>query len=574
MIYLSAQPDSLYMKWQLEVQLFNFKELGIPADRIHVLIGFDPKKGLLPKFAELLQTHRDYATFFLYEDQRTDREYFPTIRPHIIKQHFLSYPELEDTCVFYHDADIIFRTLPDFETLCRPEDKCWYVSDTRSYINAEWIKQTGRVVLQEMCMAVGMDQRQVEQHSEHSGGAQYLMKGANYQYWHKVEVDSRKLYKHLSQQYDRYAALYAEQTGEEVADYKGVLPWCTDMWTVLWSAIALGHDVKIHSELDFCWPEDDLHRWEETKIFHNAGLDKEHAHEYFFKNDFKQLPPYHTSLDYVRKDKCTYRYIEAIMKSVEVFKTDLSDVTFLIPVRIDSEDRLNNLKTITRYLHKYFRTNIMILEADSVSKVDLSLLPETVQHLFVQDDQFWFHRTKYNNEMIRRCNTPFIALYDTDVIIDHTQLTEAIALLRSGACHIVSPYDGTFAAVSDAGQKKLFMEQLDIKILANEAIPRRIRFHKSWGGAILINKQAFVECGMENEAFYKWGPEDMERIRRMEILGYRFARIKGPLYHIDHVILHNSEYSSYDDYYELMQLQLDIISMNKEQLEEHIKSWS
>ncbi|ASZ12512.1 hypothetical protein KTO58_12005 [Chitinophaga pendula] len=574
MIYLSAQPDSLYMKWQLEVQLFNFKSLGIPAENIHVLIGYDPAEGLQSKFAELLQTHHDYASFFLYEDRRLDRQYYPTIRPHIIKQHFLAFPGLEDTCVFYHDADIIFREIPEFDVLCQPGDKYWYVSDTRSYINAEWIKQTGHIVLQEMCMAIDMDQRLVEQHNEHSGGAQYLMKGANYQYWNKVEVDSRKLYKHLSGQYDRYAAMYTEQTGEDVGAYKGVLPWCTDMWTVLWNAIALGHQVRIHPVLDFCWPEDDLHRWEETRILHNAGLDKEHAHEYFFKSDFKILPPYNTSLDYVRKDKCTYRYVEAIQKSKEAFKIDLSDVTFLIPVRIDSDDRWNNLKTITHYLHKYFKTNIMILEADTISKIDISMLPPTVQHIFVRDEQFWFHRTKYNNEMIRRCSTPFIALYDTDVIIDYHQLTEATSLLRSAAYQIVSPYDGAFVRVNEKDQKELFMKQLDIRIINNENAAHRVKFHKSWGGAILLNKQAFIESGMENEAFYKWGPEDMERIRRMEILGYSFTRVKGPLFHIDHVIMHNSEYSSYDDYYELMQLQLNIINMDAKQLKEHVGSWS
>ena len=36
-----------------------------------------------------------------------------------------------------------------------------------------------------------------------------------------------------------------------------------------------------------------------------------------------------------------------------------------------------------------------------------------------------------------------------------------------------------------------------------------------------------------NEHFYGWGPEDAERVRRMEILGYPVGvNTEGPLYHL------------------------------------------
>ncbi len=42
---------------------------------------------------------------------------------------------------------------------------------------------------------------------------------------------------------------------------------------------------------------------------------------------------------------------------------DLKDVTFIIPVRIDSIERLENLQLVTNYLLENFQTHILIVEA-------------------------------------------------------------------------------------------------------------------------------------------------------------------------------------------------------------------
>ena len=42
-------------------------------------------------------------------------------------------------------------------------------------------------------------------------------------------------------------------------------------------------------------------------------------------------------------------------------KTDLSQATFIIPIRIESSDRLRNVITITAFLVENFDTNIICL---------------------------------------------------------------------------------------------------------------------------------------------------------------------------------------------------------------------
>ena len=46
-------------------------------------------------------------------------------------------------------------------------------------------------------------------------------------------------------------------------------------------------------------------------------------------------------------------------------KIDFSDVTFLIPVRVDSVIRIENLMATIRFLQRNFHTNIIVLEADT-----------------------------------------------------------------------------------------------------------------------------------------------------------------------------------------------------------------
>ena len=60
-------------------------------------------------------------------------------------------------------------------------------------------------------------------------------------------------------------------------------------------------------------------------------------------------------------------------------KTDLSQATFIIPIRIESNDRLRNVITSICYLLKNFDTNIIVKEVDKTSVFLASALPPIVE---------------------------------------------------------------------------------------------------------------------------------------------------------------------------------------------------
>ena len=56
-------------------------------------------------------------------------------------------------------------------------------------------------------------------------------------------------------------------------------------------------------------------------------------------------------------------------------KTDLKNTTFIVPLRIDTGDRLRNVILSTSYLLHHFDTTVMIKEVDSEHRFEEFALP-------------------------------------------------------------------------------------------------------------------------------------------------------------------------------------------------------
>jgi len=210
-------------------------------------------------------------------------------------------------------------------------------------------------------------------------------------------------------------------------------------------------------------------------------------------------------------------------------KIDLRDVTFTIPIRIDHQDRIDNLKLIIDFLNYHFHTNIIVYE--DASYPQLEKLPNVKYHFRKNDKAF--HRTQLLNIMAMEANTPIISNYDCDVVFKPAQLFAAAEMIRKGQADGVSPYDGMFLR---AWRTKLgeFAGTFNVDCLDLGASRKEHYEHHAVGGAIFWNKKSFIAGGMENEYMISYGPEDYERIERFKKLGYKLDRVDGPLIHIDH----------------------------------------
>ncbi|MDR1153632.1 MAG: hypothetical protein LBL04_02890 [Bacteroidales bacterium] len=229
-------------------------------------------------------------------------------------------------------------------------------------------------------------------------------------------------------------------------------------------------------------------------------------------------------------------------------KIDLTDVTFLILVRLDSVERLENTVSVVSFLYKKYNTHIMILEVSAYNNGILkNVLKNKIEYIYYKDSDVIFHKTRFYNMMTKRVKTPVLALWDADVIADYRQIEDSISKLRNGDADIVFPYDG-FLDVSMI-IRNLYLQKKNVKLLHHYKEWMDLKYGSNFiGGAFFANKEKYINAGMENENFYGWGNADYERFHRWEKLKYKIHRSKGALYHLSHPRDLNGKYRSTQQY--------------------------
>lgn len=225
-------------------------------------------------------------------------------------------------------------------------------------------------------------------------------------------------------------------------------------------------------------------------------------------------------------------------------KCDLKDCTFLITIRLDSVARIENLIMSTEWLLKYFDTNIFVLHSSLYeNRILTKLLNKKIKYVFIEDRDDVFYRTHYHNIMTHMTHTPLICIWDADIIINVNQIIDCVEKMRSGV-KVAYPYGGKCFNTSDI-MRELFFKRRNIKILESN-INKMDMFHNVnlKGGAMFVEKETYIEIGMENENFYGWGDEDYERFQRWKSYGYTPYIAQGFIFHLAHPRGLNSNFQS------------------------------
>jgi hypothetical protein len=315
-VFVTAQPDVPYFHWQVKLYVHNFIEKGINPSQIHVILGMvhgktEPTSGGL----ELLDLG---VNIHFYKDDRIKKTYIPSIKPFLISKWLKTNPEF-GKCFFLHDADIIFRELPDFESLLK-DDVC-YLSDTIGYIGYNYIvdccKRYERFhpnseknqLLNEMASVIGIGTDLIKTNQNNSGGGQYIIKNTDYKIWEKIYQDCTPLYKQMLS----YQRRFPINPGQ-------IQFWTAEMWSLLWNLWLFNYKTKITTELDFSWATDNIEKYNKAPILHMAGVTENQKERKFFKGEYINLDPIEAlrsnpaHFDYIKEDSSTIKYID-VMKS-------------------------------------------------------------------------------------------------------------------------------------------------------------------------------------------------------------------------------------------------------------------
>jgi hypothetical protein len=263
-------------------------------------------------------------------------------------------------------------------------------------------------------------------------------------------------------------------------------------------------------------------------------------------------------------------------------KYDLSNTTFIIPLRIESDDRLRNIITVVCFLLNTFDTNVIIKEVDTESIFEKSALPQIkeffggniqgLSHIFEESDEKVFYRMRILNQMISMSKTDIVVNYDCDVLLKPETYIESCRMIAEDNYDVVYPYG------FGSWQKQIFADdELVSEFLSNDfdfsiLEKRHIVNLSEYGHVQFFNRSSYIEGGMENENFKGSSPEDKERHHRFTTLEYNVGRLDHWIYHLEHSRGSNSwpvSYQTNPHMQENIELWEMLQRLNKKQLESY-----
>jgi len=266
-------------------------------------------------------------------------------------------------------------------------------------------------------------------------------------------------------------------------------------------------------------------------------------------------------------------------------KIDLSKATFIIPLKIDSDDRVRNIITILCFILKKFKTNVILKEVDGRKIFQDYALPQIKEfvgndikqltYIFEQSEDPVFYRMKILNEMINDSNTEVVINYDCDVLMKPEAYKKCYDLILNKTYDMIYPYGfGPY-------QKQIYADDDMVSNFLNENFDFSILEKKSniydaqYGHVQFFDRETYINGGMENENFRGSSPEDKERYFRFTTLGYNVGRIDNYVYHLEHSRGPNSWPVSYQkNPYMKKNLDLweNLQKLNKNELIDYYKS--
>jgi len=206
------------------------------------------------------------------------------------------------------------------------------------------------------------------------------------------------------------------------------------------------------------------------------------------------------------------------------------NLTCIIPFKLDSEDRLYNIKTIIKFLNGYSnKPKILIVEqGNHLPKID-----GEYEHLSI-------------NFGIKNIDTEYFAIYDSDVLVTEKQFISSFEMLENGKYYYSKPFKfelvnipkSNHSSIPTFREKLLENNKINLDYLNNNLtlIERESLVSPTPAGGILMaNKQHMLDnVGLMSEYFKGYGPEDAEIIFRIKSNLFEIYEEPGLLFHLDH----------------------------------------
>jgi predicted glycosyltransferase involved in capsule biosynthesis len=248
----------------------------------------------------------------------------------------------------------------------------------------------------------------------------------------------------------------------------------------------------------------------------------------------------------------------------------MKSLSFLLPVRIDNQDRWSNLVTCLRFLGTTFPgSEILLVENAGVQKCKSLEKDFKLKHIFIKNPGN-FSRSTTINHGLEVCSGKYFAVWDIDVLVWKWQIEKAVSCLETGNIHIVLPHNSIFVNVK-SGLKERLSDSLDLSLIpqigriSSGIKSEQLDIYPIPSGVVIFNTQSLKNIGGFNETMKSYGWEDIEILKRSQKLGmYYFSLPKGNIIHLDHARGTDSRVNKF--YEKNKEIFLKVVSLKKKEL--------
>ena len=188
-------------------------------------------------------------------------------------------------------------------------------------------------------------------------------------------------------------------------------------------------------------------------------------------------------------------------------------VTFLFPFGYDSQKRLKNLESVLHYYRKRWPSISFLISEIGKTPTEINK-PNNTDYIF--NSHIGLHsQSKVINFGIKHIKSKVLVCIDADIILtDYINLDILIRDIYLDKIDYGLPYD----------------ECLDLPYFTE-----RVCYEKECiGGIFAVNLDKFKDIGGQSEKYKGWGSEDNERHHRLIHNNFRFKRIPGTIFHLEH----------------------------------------
>jgi len=259
---------------------------------------------------------------------------------------------------------------------------------------------------------------------------------------------------------------------------------------------------------------------------------------------------------------------------------NLSNASFLVSVRLETNERLKNLKMTTQfYRDNLANCEFCFVEADSQPRMEENGLLSKNDKYFFWDYSSLFKRGECLNKASKLSTRDFYICIDTDVIVDPQALCESIEIINNYDIGIMYPYNGRFMYTTKQYKNFVLKHVINIKRLKADLNSRakQVCVHpESLAGCFIIKKDVFEKINGFNPNFIGWGYENDELVERMHKLDYTIERIgynESCLWHIFHECKDTSPKDKQPNIKENELLCKMVTDMSSSEVKDYIKTW-